>query len=159
MRGELKGRGYTVEETTRAMGMLLDHLSLEVPDAPTGAELAPLDDWGDYLEYLRAVGVPAGLLSGADPGAFHVLVARVGGENVATAIAFDHESDCGLCNMSTVESARHRGLGTALTARHLHDAVERGCTTASLQSTTATAERVYAAVGFRDLGRLLELVP
>ena len=33
-----------------------------------------------------------------------------------------------------------------------------GCSTASLQS-TAMAERVYAAVGFRDLGRILEYVP
>ena len=61
-------------------------------------------------------------------------------------------------NMSTIEAARRRGLGTALTARHVHDAVDRGCSTASLQS-TAMAERVYAAVGFRDLGRFLEYVP
>ena len=60
--------------------------------------------------------------------------------------------------MSTLEPARRRGLGTALTARHVHDAAERGCATASLQS-TAMAERVYAAVGFRDLGRILEYVP
>jgi predicted GNAT family acetyltransferase len=102
--------------------------------------------------------VPAGLLSGADPTAFHTLVARVEGENVATAIAFDHDGDCGVFNMSTIEAARRRGLGTALTARHAHDAVDRGCSTASLQS-TAMAERVYAAVGFRDLGRFLEYVP
>ena len=40
----------------------------------------------------------------------------------------------------------------------LHDALNRGCHTASLQS-TAMAERVYAAVGFRDLGQILEYVP
>ena len=102
--------------------------------------------------------MPAGLLSGADPSAFHTLAARLAGENVATAIAFDHDGDCGMFNMSTLEAARRRGLGTALTARHVHDAVERGCATASLQS-TAMAERVYAAVGFRDLGRILEYVP
>ena len=54
---------------------------------------------------------------------------------------------------STLESR----IATALTARQLHDAVERGCQTVSLQS-TAMAERVYAAVGFRDLGRFLEYV-
>ena len=79
--------------------------------------------------------MPAGLLSGADPSAFHALVARLAGENVATAIAFDHDGDCGIFNMSTLEAARRRGLGTALTARHVHDAAERGCSTASLQST------------------------
>jgi ribosomal protein S18 acetylase RimI-like enzyme len=80
------------------------------------------------------------------------------GENVATGIAFDHDGDCGVFNVSTLEVARRRGLGSALTARHVHDAVGRGCSTASLQS-TAMVERVYAAVGFRDLGRFLEYVP
>jgi GNAT superfamily N-acetyltransferase len=135
------------------MGMSLDDISRARPEV----ELEPLD-WTAYLEYLQIVGVPAGLLSGADPRAFHTLVARVAGENVATAIAFDHDGDCGVFNMSTLEAARRRGLGSALTARHVHDAAERGCSTASLQS-TSMAERVYAAVGFRDLGRILEYVP
>jgi ribosomal protein S18 acetylase RimI-like enzyme len=104
-------------------------------------------------EYAR--GAPAGLLSGAHPSAFHILAARLAGETVATAIAFDHDGDCGVFNLSTLEAARRQGPSTALTARHVHDAVERGCSTASLQS-TAMAVRVYAAVGFRDLGRILE---
>jgi len=37
-------------------------------------------------------------------------------------------------------------------------AAARGCRTATIQS-TPMAERVYAAVGFRDLGRFLEYVP
>ena len=153
MRAEFSGRGYTIAESTLAMGMSLDPISLTLPEV----ELGPLD-WPDYLKYLQVVGVPAGLLSGADPSAFHVLAARLGGENVATAIAFDHHGDCGVYNMSTLETARRQGLGTALAARHVHDAAERGCLTASVQS-TAMAERVYAAVGFRDLGRILEYVP
>jgi predicted GNAT family acetyltransferase len=102
--------------------------------------------------------VPPGFLSGADRAAFHVLVARLGGENVATAMAFDHGGDCGIYNLTTLARARRRGLGTALTALQVHDALARGCQTASLQS-TEMAERVYAAVGFRDLGRILEYVP
>jgi predicted GNAT family acetyltransferase len=57
-----------------------------------------------------------------------------------------------------LEHAWRRGLGTALTAVHLHDALARGCRTASVQS-TKMAERIYAAVGFRDLGQILEYVP
>jgi predicted GNAT family acetyltransferase len=86
------------------------------------------------------------------------VVARVDGENVATAMAFDHGSDCGIYNVTTLEHARRRGLGTALTTVQLHDALARGCQTASLQS-TPMAERLYAAAGFRDLGRILEYVP
>ena len=84
--------------------------------------------------------------------------ARLDGENVATAMAFDLGSDCGIYNVGTLGHARRRGLGTALTALHVHDALARGRLTASLQS-TVMAERVYAAVGFRDLGRILEFVP
>jgi ribosomal protein S18 acetylase RimI-like enzyme len=150
MRTELVSRGYTIDESTRAMGMSLDDISLP----PVEIDLAP----PNWAEYLRILGVPAGLLGGADPSAFQILVARLDGESVATAMAFDHDGDCGVFNVSTLEAARRRGLGTALTARHVHDAVERGCSTASLQS-TPMAERVYAAVGFRDLGRILEYAP
>ena len=60
--------------------------------------------------------------------------------------------------MATLAHARRRGLGTALTALHVQDARERGLETASLQA-TEMAEGMYAAVGFRDLGRILEFVP
>jgi GNAT superfamily N-acetyltransferase len=153
MRAELSRRGFAIEETTRAMGMSLDDLALPSLDVELGAA-----DWPAYLEYLLRFGLPDGLLSGVDPSAFHVLAARLGGERVATALAFDHDGDCGVFNVSTLETARRRGVGTAITARLLRDARERGCSTASLQS-TAMAERVYAAVGFRDLGRILEYVP
>jgi ribosomal protein S18 acetylase RimI-like enzyme len=132
------------------MGMALDDLRLPRPQLDLGQP--------DWLEYLRILGVPPDFLSGADPAAFHVLVARLGGESVATAMAFDRDRDCGIYNVTTLERARRRGLGTALTTLHLHDALARGCRTASLQS-TPMAEGVYAAVGFRDLGRILEYVP
>lgn len=147
---ELSARGYTVAESTRAMGIALEDIALPRPEVDIGQS--------DWFDYLRILGVPPGLLSGADPAAFHILVARLGGENVATAMTFDHHGDCGVFNVTTLEGARRRGLATALTARVLHDAAVRGCSTASLQS-TETAERVYAVVGFRDLGRILEYVP
>jgi ribosomal protein S18 acetylase RimI-like enzyme len=149
MRADLERRGYTLDTTTRAMGIDLDDLPVPRPEI----ELA-LPDWEEYLD---TFGFPPGLLSRADHTAFRLLVARLGGENVATAMAFDHGEDCGIYNVGTLEHARRRGLGTALTAVHLHDALDRGCRTASLQSTDM-AERVYAAVGFRDLGRILEYV-
>jgi ribosomal protein S18 acetylase RimI-like enzyme len=77
---------------------------------------------------------------------------------VATAVAFDFHGDRGIYNLATLEHARRRGLATALTTDLVHEAAARGCRTASVQS-TAMAERVYAATGFRDLGRILEYVP
>jgi predicted GNAT family acetyltransferase len=57
-----------------------------------------------------------------------------------------------------LERRERRGLGTAVTALLAHEAATRGCRTASLQS-SEMAERIYAAIGFRDLGRFLEYVP
>ncbi len=85
-------------------------------------------------------------------------MARLDGRDVGTALAYDHDGDCGIYNVVTVPEARGRGIGAALTALQLHHARERGCATASLQS-TGIAERVCASVGFRDLGRCFEYVP
>jgi ribosomal protein S18 acetylase RimI-like enzyme len=149
-RREIERRGYVVDTSTRAMGMAL--VDARLPRAEV--ELGP----PDWAEHLRIVGVPPGFLSGAARLAFHVLNARLGGENVATAIAFDFQGDCGIYNVGTLEAARRRGLGTGLTGLHLQHAIARGCESASVQS-TEMAEGVYASLGFRDLGLLLEYVP
>jgi len=147
LRTQLERRGYALEEATRAMGMLLD----EVPTPRRELEVVSIE-WDTYLQKFVAT---EGLLSGVDPTAFHVLSARVDGDDAATAIGFDHDADCGIYNVETLEHAWRRGLATAVISAHLHDAVARGCLTASVQS-TQMAERVYPRVGFRDLGRVLE---
>jgi predicted GNAT family acetyltransferase len=132
------------------MGMKLDELRTPPPDADLDA--------ADWAEHVRVGELPPELLRSGDHSVFHVVVGRLDGEAVATAIAFDHHGDCGIYNVGTLEHARRRGLATALTARLLHDALARGCETASAQA-TEMAEHVYAASGFRDLGRFLEYVP
>ena len=150
MRAELERRGYTLDTTTRAMGMALDDIAVPRPRINMGP--------ADWLDYLTMDGLPPDFLSTANHAAFHLLAARIGDEMVAAALAYDFGGDCGIYNVGTVEKARRRGLGTALTAAQAYDGRDRGCRTASLQS-TEIAERVYAAVGFRDLGRILEYVP
>jgi len=150
MRDEIERRGYTLDTTTRAMGMALDEIRLPRPAIELGT--------ADWLEYLSMEGLPPDFLAAADHAAFHLLVARAGGALVAAALAYDFADDCGIYNVGTVEKARRRGLGTALTAAQVYAARARGCQSVSLQS-TPMAERVYAAVGFRDLGRILEYVP
>jgi len=150
LRRDVAARGYGLDSSTRAMGMALD----ELRPRPPAIDLAP-PDWG---EYLRVAELPAGLLDDVDPRAFHVRIARVAGQSVSAGIAFDGDGDCGIYNVGTLAHARRRGAGTAVTAVLVHDAAARGCETASLQS-TAMGERMYAAIGFRDLGRILEYVP
>lgn len=146
---EMAGRGLHLDTTTRAMAMSLDEIALPLPDV----ELGP----SDWYEYLRIIEVPDGTLAGVDPANFQILVARLDGENVAASMAYDQDGDCGIFNVGTLEPARRHGLGTALTALHLHQARDRGCTTASLQS-TEIAEGVYASAGFRSLGLFIEYV-
>jgi GNAT superfamily N-acetyltransferase len=152
-RAEFAGRGYRLQETTRVMAMSLGD---QLPTHPE-VEIERLE-WSEYVEYLHAAGLPDGFLADGDPAAFHVLGIRRNGDYVASAIAFDHDRDCGIYNMSTLEPFRRQGLGTALLTRHLQEAADRGCSTASLQS-TPIAEGIYASVGFRDLGRYFEYVP
>jgi ribosomal protein S18 acetylase RimI-like enzyme len=150
MRSDLERRGFWLQESTRAMGMAVADVRLPRPSL----DLAP----PDWPAYLRILGVPPGLLGGVDRRRFHLLIAGLAGQSVAAAMAFDSAGDCGIYNVSTLEPARRRGLGTALTAMHVYDALDRGCDTASLQSTPA-GERIYAAIGFRDLGLILEYAP
>jgi ribosomal protein S18 acetylase RimI-like enzyme len=149
----LESRGYTVAETTRAMGMRLSELDAPRPRVDLGPS-----DWAEYRRYLTRWDLPDAFYAGVDPAPFQLLLARRDDETVGSVLGFELAGDYGVYNVSTLEHARRRGLGTALTARLLHDAAARGCRTATLQA-TPMAERIYAALGFRDLGRLLEYVP
>jgi ribosomal protein S18 acetylase RimI-like enzyme len=150
LREDVQARGYALDTATRAMGMALADLRVPRPAIDVAS--------ADLVAHARVGELPAGLLDAVDARAFHVLVAALDEEMVATGIAFDRDGDCGIYNVGTRAHARRRGLGTAITALLAHDAAARGCRTATLQS-TAMAERMYAAVGFRDLGRILEFVP
>lgn len=150
IRDDLEARGYALDCSTRAMGMALNEIRVPRPEL----ELASAD-WRTHLDI---VGAPAGLLRNVDRSAFRVLVACLDGEPASSAIAFDDGDDCGIYNVSTLAHAQGHGLATAVIAQHLHEAAARGRRTVSLQA-TPPAERAYAALGFRDLGRILEYVP
>jgi GNAT superfamily N-acetyltransferase len=150
LRYDLERLGYTLDTTTRAMGMSLSDVRLPAPEL----DLRELE-WSDYL---RVFDLPPGLLAAGDREDLHVVVAYLAGEPVTSALTFDWAGDLGIYNVGTLPHVRRRGLATLLTAHLLYEARARGCTSASLQS-TPMAERVYAAVGFRDLGRFLEYVP
>jgi len=150
MHRDLERRGYRIDTTTRAMGMTLDETRLPKSEI----ELAP----PDWHEHLRLAELPPDFLAKADPTAYHVAIGRLDGESVATGTAFVRDGDCGIYSVVTLAHARRRGLGTGVTIALLRHACMRGSVTASLQA-TPMAERLYAAVGFRDLGRIFEYVP
>lgn len=150
---ELGERGYTIAEWTRPMTLAL--ADLREPDPQPLAEPA---SWAEYLGHLRELGLAPKLLTGIDPAAYRVSAVRAGGAVVSIGLAFERESDCGIFNLSTLPGARGRGYATAVTEVLLREARERGCLTASLQS-TPLAEPLYARLGFAPLGRFLEFSP
>src|SRR4051812_15480379 len=139
-----------LDTSTRAMAAALADVTMPAPHI----DAVPIT----RSEHLDVFDLPPDLLANGAHDAFRLLAARVDGASVAVAMAFDHEGDCGIYNVGTLEPYRRRGLATALTALHLRDAAARGCRTASVQA-TAMAEHAYANVGFRDLGLHLEYVP
>jgi ribosomal protein S18 acetylase RimI-like enzyme len=100
------------------MGLVLDDIRLDPPEVAIGTL--------EWSEYLRLFDLPPGLLAAADRSAFHLVVARIGGEPVTAALAFDHGTDCGVYNLGTLEHMRRRGVASALTARMMLDARARG---------------------------------
>ena len=80
-------------------------------------------------------------------------IARVDGRPVACAGGHDHEGDCCISFVATLPEARGRGLARKLMVLTMREAIERGCTTASLQA-TKMGYPIYAKLGFRDLGPL-----
>jgi GNAT superfamily N-acetyltransferase len=148
---EVKSRGYGYDSSTRTMAMPITDLGAEIDTStldlvePTPEQFWRLDGLDGFAPNLSAEGA-------------HFYVCRLDAEDAAMLMAFDHGGDCGIYMVGTQPAARRRGLATALSAYAIEQARERGCTTASLQS-TEMAESVYARVGFRDLGRFHEYTP
>jgi GNAT superfamily N-acetyltransferase len=147
---EVETRGYSYDSSTRTMAMPTTDL--------TEVDTSMLDLAEPTLERFWRVDGLDGIVPDLSVERAHFYVARSNGEDAAMLMAFDHEGDCGLYMVGTRPPARRQGLATALSARAVWQAGERGCTTVSLQA-TEMAEGVYTRVGFRDLGRFLEYTP
>jgi hypothetical protein len=150
LRADLEQRRYTIDTSRLAIGMQLDPVTRARPELELGAV-----GWDDYV---RIFELPESLLADGDHSRFHLLVAQLDGTPVTTAMSCDHDGDCGIYDVGTLEHARRRGLATAITALQLHQAIDRVVRPPASPS-TAMAEDVYAAAGFRDVGRIFEYVP
>ncbi len=147
---EVRSRGYRFDSSTRTMAMPI----VELNDLDTPG----LDLHEPSLEEFWTVAGVEGLVPELAVEGGYFYAARLGGESVATLMAFDHDGDCGIYMVGTQPGARRRGFATALSAHCVLKAGERGCASVSLQA-TEIAESIYAKVGFRDLGRFDEYVP
>ncbi|MGH2982614.1 MAG: GNAT family N-acetyltransferase [Solirubrobacterales bacterium] len=150
----LEGAGHTRDAQPRAMGVEL--VALTEPDLSgidwtaegDAEEMAALND--------GAYGYPAGTWikgMGRDTPGLRTYIARNDGRPAATVGVRDVEGDCTVWNVATAESARGRGLSTALMRKAMFDAEQRGCPTSTLQATKLGAP-VYRRCGYEDFGAL-----
>ena len=79
------------------------------------------------------------------------------GMPVATASVLFHAGVAGLYNIGTLPSHARRGIGTAITARALERARERGCDTAILHA-SPTGYPIYLRLGFERLATVRTFV-
>lgn len=99
------------------------------------------DDGAGWLRHHLAMGAPV-------PEPYVQLVARIGGEAVATAGVLMQDGVAGIYAVGTRTAWRGRGLGSAVTRAAMDVARARGCHTAMLQA-SAAGLRVYEKLGFR----------
>lgn len=146
-----------------AMSISLDAL----PDIelPVGVTIEPASSVAAVLEACLVAGEGFGLPSptatalarllsriGDRPGsAAHVLLARLDGRPVASALAVVAERAVVIYNVATLPEARGRGIGGSITLAALHDGRSRGAGFGVLES-SEMGYGVYQRLGFRDAG-------
>jgi ribosomal protein S18 acetylase RimI-like enzyme len=147
-------------------GMALDLGGFEPEPPPAGVEIVTVDDlaglatWADIQQ--RSLDLDATrtrawrdahdrALSGEVP--LRDWIAHLDGNPVAAAALFVGGGVAGIYNVATVPEARGRGIGGAITAAALAEAVVRGERTAVLGASDM-GYPVYRRLGFRDVSRL-----
>ena len=159
----LERHGYVSRGVVPAMAMTLG--SLPAIALPPGAELSWVEGQDRMRETQRMVGIGFGMpseladglaehLAGiGDPvdGPARVVVVRVDGVPVASAMAATVNDVAGIYSVVTLPEARGKGLGTTVTLAALHDARERGAQMAVLEASDMGFP-IYARMGFRHVG-------
>ncbi|MGH7342086.1 MAG: GNAT family N-acetyltransferase, partial [Candidatus Rokuibacteriota bacterium] len=139
-------------------GMALHPLRPVRAAPPPGHEIRRALDHDGVLDHVRAgaegFSIPAAWMEAIvtewlleQPGAT-LYVGYTDGEPVTTGLGIRTGRTIGVYNIATVESARRRGYGAAMTMRVIDDGAAAGCDVAILQS-SAMGYPVYERLGFR----------
>ncbi len=90
--------------------------------------------------------------------AAQIYVASVNGRPAAALATLRHDGVVGVYHVATLPFARRQGIAGNLLILALHEAIEAGCTTATLTA-TPEARHIYAQLGFSTCGLLEQWVP
>ncbi len=142
-------------------GMALHPIPAAEP-AAGDVEIRRITDSAGFAEHVRTAALGFGLDEALawsfmdqrmldEPGA-SFYVGYVRGAPVVTGLGFRTDRIIGVYNIATIESARRRGYGAAMTARVASDGAEAGCDVAILQASTMGL-RIYEHLGYRTVVR------
>ena len=154
--------GFTDGGSEPAMGVALANLPA-APSLPDGVTIARVKDPAAMEDWVRTVLVSFGAPTSAvpvflpriardltgDPPAAHYYLARLHGEPVAGSALTTAGGVAGIFSVATVESARRRGIGAAITMAPLLDARARGYHVGVLQA-SEMGYPIYARMGFTE---------
>ena len=149
-----EARGMVVDGTPMMMGGELGRLDLAAREVPaeigpgTWAEMGAIND--------AAYGLPpehfAPVMGRLTTDGYRLTVARRDGAALACAGALLGGGNAHVVFVATLPDARRQGLAAECMRSVLRAAVAGGCTTTTLEASGA-GEPIYAAMGYRSLGR------
>lgn len=139
-------------------GMHVDLAGEVDPRLRTGVDVSPSPVTEELVEVMASgFGFPAFVveplrlaLADVGPEALFHVVARVDGVAVSAGSAFITGQTVGIYNIATIESARRRGLGYAVTATLMNLARRRGCSEAVLMA-SEMGRPTYERLGFVEV--------
>ena len=141
-------------------GMALHPIPPSTIAIPAGHEIRRVDDQAGMDDHLRAgalgFGLPEDMLRAiVAPDAWQrpgnaVYVGYTDGEAVTIGLGVRTGRTIGVYNIATIESARRRGLGAAITERVAADGAADGCDVAILQS-SPMGLTIYERLGYRTV--------
>lgn len=170
LRERLVRRGFEPQDAQAGMAIDLKTLPGSVP-VPEGLDIEPVTGkglLGDYSDLVAAgfgmprdagaefMGIVADVTEGPDASSWG-FVGRVDGTAVATSGLIVAGGGGLVINVVTLEEARGKGIGFAMTHRALTDAKKSGCRIATLEA-TAMGYPVYKRLGFEEYCQIREYV-
>jgi hypothetical protein len=159
----LLAHGFSGPNETPGMSVDLDTIADELAPAPAGVMIERVRDAIQARAYAAASAAGWDMASAMAEGIRDVVLrldvserspsrlylARLDGQPVATSLLILAGGVAGLYNVATVEHARHRGIGAAVTVAPLRDARALGYRVGVLQA-SALGAPIYRRLGFQD---------
>lgn len=153
-------RALGLEPTHDAMPGMAYRPTRTPGHAAAGLEIRVIDDEAGLADHIDVVAAGFGMdremvatimpPSVLDSGPETVYVGYADGSPVTSGMGFRTGDTIGVYNVATVEAARGRGFGAAITGRVIADGLAAGCRVAALQA-SPMGRPIYERMGFREV--------